>query len=105
MLVISQDKKLQTEYRTGLWQVDSCKVYWLSLTNDNYWLEFGTYSSNENAIMALNQMKEAYLKYVEVGENGYRVAVYNFPKVFQIPTENEINEPTVQDIVDDLMKM
>jgi hypothetical protein len=103
MLVRSQDKKLQTSYTNGLWQVDCCKLYWLSLNHESYWLEFAAYSTEVKAIMVLDRMQQHY-KDLSVTKLG-GLNVHEISYTFEMPTDEELDKPTVQNIIDDLNKM
>ena len=70
----------------------------------------GLYSNKEKALKVLDLIQRVYISQNKISQTymeniGVLESEYVGCEVFHIPTDEEVDEPTVKDIIDDLMKM
>lgn len=51
----------------------------------------GHYSTESKALKVLDMIQEKYSKTIDVGENGFLTAIYDYPKIFQMPQDEEVS--------------
>jgi len=113
MLIRSQDKKAIYIFE-NINKLGACKIY--GKNEIDYAVEMnnsqiiGIYSNEPKAIKVLDMICSVYeyqerTKQIYVDGTGVVEQGYVGCEVFNIPTDEEVDEPTVQDIIDDLMKM
>ncbi len=103
MLIRSQDKKIITNLdNVSYLTIEGIEKKWDELytvngTNiPNTWfiraegLFIGEYSTEEKAIKVLDAIQDIYAKHLEVRIGNMTTAAYNWPKVFQMPQDDEV---------------
>lgn len=89
MLIRSQDRK-------SLYNINTNRGLWISQRSKGFVIvadgfgDMGTYSTEAKAIKVLDMIQEKYSKTIDVGENGFLTAIYDYPKIFQIPQDEEV---------------
>lgn len=84
MLIRSQTKKC-------IYNFDEIKC--LSINNGDVYVDasfIGRYSNDKKAIKVLDMIEKDYLTYITVKSNQFQPAIYNIPKVFQMPQDEEV---------------
>ena len=100
MLIRSQDLKRIMNIDT----IDVIEVYFgeISTTVNGKEYILGNYSTSEKAIKVLDMIQASYAQL----NNPYNTrAGFDENPVFQMPTEEELDEPTSEDIINDVLNM
>ena len=99
MLIRSQDKRklsnlnlvsdiVVSKTKSGNAEVLACYPYFA--TSDCGFATLGTYSTEEKAINVLGMIQNKYFEHMTVESNGAVVQILERPKVFQMPSDEEV---------------
>lgn len=109
MLIRSQDKNILFDYQNAyIDRVGTClyfNPYASDLTNNG--IVLGCYSTEEKALKVLDGIQKYHdSSMVAYSMDGMIERVTDIPnKTFEMPTDEELDEPTSQTIVDDVNKL
>lgn len=96
MLIRSQDKLKSVSYESGLWIIVGGDIRYLSPTDTNFFMVFGTYASQAKAIKVLDKIQQVYessLYCDHAYDNAAQVQrpyIFVNNTVFQMPSDEQV---------------